>query len=428
MEGDDNSKIHKNDIQNEGITKNSTIIQLPPPILLKPLKSICKIVTPKHFSSGFLIKFFKGDKDFFGLLTNEHIITKELIKQRKTITIYYDSDIAKEIDLNPNERFIKEFKTELNIDATFIEIIPKDKIEKNYFLLPLLEYMNKFNDLIDKEITIIHYPLGGKLSYSNGEIKEINTYQFTHLASTQLGSSGSPIFLKDTSQVIGIHKSGKQDNSENYGDFIGPIFNYFKYKFKHKITLINEEYYIGELINNLKNGKGIIYYKNGNIKYKGYFVCDKFEGNGKYIKENGQYYIGEWKINKLHGKGKEYKDGKLIFEGEYLNNKRNGKGKEYEYDFWTLLKIFEGDYLNGERNGKGKEYYKDGKLIFEGEYLNGKKFKGKCKEYYYNSKLLYDGEYLNLEGKIYMKKYDENGNLEFEGEYLNGKRNGKGKK
>ena len=184
MGGDDNSKIHKNDIQNEGITKNSTIIQLPPPILLKPLKSICKIVTPKHFSSGFLIKFFKGDKDFFGLLTNEHIITKELIKQRKTITIYYDSDIAKEIDLNPDKRFIKEFKTELNIDATFIEIIPKDKIEKNYFLLPLLEYMNKFNDLIDKEITIIQYPLGGKLSYSNGEIKEINTYQFTHLAST----------------------------------------------------------------------------------------------------------------------------------------------------------------------------------------------------------------------------------------------------
>ena len=117
-------------------------------------------------------------------MTNEHIITKELIKQRKTITIYYDSDIAKEIDLNPDKRFIKEFKTELNIDATFIEIIPKDKIEKNYFLLPLLEYMNKFNDLIDKEITIIQYPLGGKLSYSNGEIKEINTYQFTHLAST----------------------------------------------------------------------------------------------------------------------------------------------------------------------------------------------------------------------------------------------------
>ena len=174
-------------------------------------------------------------------MTNEHIITKEIIKQRKTITIYYDSEsIVKEIDLNPDERFIKEFKTELNIDATFIEIIPKDKIEKNYFLLPLLEYMNEFNDLINKEITIIQYPLGGKLSYSNGIIKEINKYEFTHLASTKSGSSGSPVFLKDTYQVIGIHKSGKIDNSENYNDFIGPIFNYFRHKFKNKINFLME--------------------------------------------------------------------------------------------------------------------------------------------------------------------------------------------
>ena len=305
MEGKDSTQNSKIDIQNEVIT--FALIPLPPPALSKSLRSICKIAISSKISSGFFIKFFKGEEEFFSLMTNEHSITKELIEQRKTITIYYDSEsIVKEIQLNPNERFIKEFNTDINIDATVIEIIPKDNIEKNYFLLPLLDYMDIFNELINKEITIIQYPLGGILCYSNGIIKEINNYELTHSAGTKKGSSGSPIFLKDSNKVIGIHKSGKKDNSENYGDFIGPIFNYFKYKLKFKIIFDNDDYYIGELINNLKQGKGIIYYKNGNIKYEGDFNDDKYEGNGKYINEKGDYYIGEWKNNKFNGKGKEY--------------------------------------------------------------------------------------------------------------------------
>ena len=53
--------------------------------------------------------------------------------------------------------------------------------------------------------------------------------------------------MKDSIRVVGIHKAGKIDNSENYGDFIGPIFNYFKNELKYKIILDNGEYYIGEL-------------------------------------------------------------------------------------------------------------------------------------------------------------------------------------
>ena len=135
MEGKDNSKESKNNlIENEGITKEYTIIQLPPPSILKPLKSICKIDTSKKVSTGFFIKFFKGEKDFLCLMTNEHIITNELIKERKTINVYYDYESkVKEITLNPEERFIKEFITDLNIDATKVEILSTDNIEKDYF-------------------------------------------------------------------------------------------------------------------------------------------------------------------------------------------------------------------------------------------------------------------------------------------------------
>ena len=96
--------------------------------------------------------------------------------------------------------------------------------------------MYNYNELINKEILILQFP-NGALGYSSGKIKEINNYQLTHLASTEPGSSGSPIFLKDNIKIIGIHKSGKCYNSENYGDFIGPIFKYFKNISKNKIEL-----------------------------------------------------------------------------------------------------------------------------------------------------------------------------------------------
>ena len=49
------------------------------------------------------------------------------------------------------------------------------------------------------------------------------------------------------------------------------------------------------LKNDLQNGKGILYDKNGNIKYEGDYYNDKMEGNGYYfdievffIKVNGK--------------------------------------------------------------------------------------------------------------------------------------------
>ena len=138
MEEKDNSKELKANLkENEGNTKESTIIELPSPSILKRLKSICKIDTSKKVSTGFFIEFFTSEKEFFCLMTNEHIITSELIKERKTIKVYYDNDSkVKEIKLNPEERFIKEFSNDLNIDATLVEILSADDIEEDYFLLP----------------------------------------------------------------------------------------------------------------------------------------------------------------------------------------------------------------------------------------------------------------------------------------------------
>ena len=68
----------------------------------------------------------------------------------------------------------------------------------------------------------------------------------------------------------------------------------------------------------MRHGKGILYYKSGNVKYEGDFVNDKFEGDGKYYWESGEYYIGQFKNGLNNGKGKlYYNNDKLEYEGEF---------------------------------------------------------------------------------------------------------------
>ena len=83
------------------------------------------------------------------------------------------------------------------------------------FLLPNIDYKNIKDEYKNKEIYIPQYPEGGELSNSKDKIKEIIIYEFSHLASTKKGSSGSPIFIEGRIKVIGIHKQGAKDNSEN---------------------------------------------------------------------------------------------------------------------------------------------------------------------------------------------------------------------
>ena len=129
----------------EAHRRKSNLIKLPSSIV-RVSKSICKIETPFKKASGFLIKLSKGEEDFFCLMTNEHVITRELIEQQQEITFYYDGKSECNTNsLNRNERFIKNFKKE-GIDATIVEIIPEDNISKDYFLLPNMDYMFNYNN------------------------------------------------------------------------------------------------------------------------------------------------------------------------------------------------------------------------------------------------------------------------------------------
>ena len=165
----------KTPIKNETMIDGQPIIEIDP-CVANISKALCFIQTSSTSGTGFLIKLFKGTQDFFCLITCEHVITREMVNQRKSIKFFYDSlnRKLKEIVLNPDERLIQDFRNpkeiEYDIDAIAIEILPKDNISKEYFLEPDIESIYNFNNKEKEEIAIIQYPKG-ILSYAYGIIK-----------------------------------------------------------------------------------------------------------------------------------------------------------------------------------------------------------------------------------------------------------------
>ena len=187
--------------KNEKENKGSGIM----PIDLKMielLNSICKIefnidFSTKEISTGFLIKLY-DENEILCLMTNEHVIKKEMVESQKVVDIFYENGKKYlKLILDSSKRIIKCDK---NLDITIIQIF-NNEIKENYFLLPYLGNRN----LINRNIYLLHYP-GGQLSYSEGSITNVDNDEITHNAETKKGSSGSPIILKDTYEVIGIHK------------------------------------------------------------------------------------------------------------------------------------------------------------------------------------------------------------------------------
>ena len=69
---------------NEVEIKNSEIKEVDIS-LTKVVKSICKITYGNKCGSGFLIKLYNVGKELFCLMTNHHVITKELVDSKEMI-------------------------------------------------------------------------------------------------------------------------------------------------------------------------------------------------------------------------------------------------------------------------------------------------------------------------------------------------------
>ena len=275
----------KKDILNEKIIKkynfNITIEGINT-IQTQMMKSVCKIMKEEATGTGFFCELIfynkNGDKKLLHtLITNNHVLGKNDLSQRKEIFISWNNendDASLKLD---NSRLI--FTNE-NLDVTIIELKEDDKIDCNFLQIdPILtkEKIKMKNYLDEKPIYIIHYPKNiNRKEYVNssfGILNKINENksEINYFCSTDNGSSGSPVLSLSTQQVIGLHKGTRERFNYNIGilmkDILDEFFKYLNNQFPSRTKSLNinlNNYIKDEFINrpnynnlNQRNSKNI---------------------------------------------------------------------------------------------------------------------------------------------------------------------------
>ena len=73
-------------------------------------------------------------------MSNEHVISKDIILNNSIIYIYYDSEFkVVNLKLDEKERYIKSF-SDFSFDITFVEILDKHNVSKDFFYILKRKY------------------------------------------------------------------------------------------------------------------------------------------------------------------------------------------------------------------------------------------------------------------------------------------------
>ena len=261
-------------------------------------KSVCQIITEKTKGTAFICKFFNfyDNKEMKILITNNHIVGSEELKQNSIKFSYYDG-IIRSLELNNSRRAF----TDKKLDITIIELKEKDRINN------CLEFdenfiQNKEQDLNSfyrkKSIYTLFYSKDNSyISY--GIIKTIGENHIIHSCSTEHGASGSPVCLLGSKKVIGIHVGGLNYEANTSVSFRTGLNEFLNSLNKNKIEQESICYFEKVPISPKKN-----YHNSNNNKNN---LLDN-----SYISDNGE------KSNKLK---KEFKKHKI--ENEELENSQN---------------------------------------------------------------------------------------------------------
>ena len=119
------------------------------------------------------------------------------------------------------------------------------------------------------------------------------------------------------------------------------------------IKMNEEVVYEGPLLNDKKNGNGIIKTKNNTLIYEGEFKDDLYDGEGLLFLDQSLIYSGSFKNGKKNGKGLLFSnENKYRYDGEWKDDLKNGEGTETNPDGSSFV----GQFLNNKKNGKGKEF------------------------------------------------------------------------
>lgn len=115
------------------------------------------------------------------------------------------------------------------------------------------------------------------------------------------------------------------------------IFTRKKPKSSKEINYDNGDKYIGETIEQVREGKGVYYYADGN-KYEGMYKKNKKDGIGVFTYKNGVIYDGNFKRGNFHGFGHFYYEDDLVFHGNFSQGYFDDSGElslqnDFKYTF-----------------------------------------------------------------------------------------------
>lgn len=155
------------------------------------------------------------------------------------------------------------------------------------------------------------------------------------------------------------------------------------------IKMFKDSCYKGELLNNKRNGAGVMIYRKCRL-YEGYWQGDNRHGKGMERYSNGNRYEGDFKANKPHGKGVYTWVNGEVYEGEWANGLKQGQGiwkgifgdsyigewKESKADGYGVHQWKNGDRYEGAwkdclKHGQGSDIFAMGD-VYTGQYEHGK--------------------------------------------------------
>jgi len=217
--------------------------------LFKMEKSMCKIsFETNRGETGKGSGFFCEIDNFpfkYALFTNNHVLNESNIEIGKKI--HFECLLRKSI-FNKEEKAIKKkikitekrhVFTNKELDYTCIELFESDGITDYFKIEPKIFKKDK-NNLKDNDIFILQYPNGNDLSFSYGKIKSLKENDIIHDASTDDGSSGSPIIRRSKDNyIIGLHKGGIRKFKNRFQYNLATSFDSILDNIKKKYNIIN---------------------------------------------------------------------------------------------------------------------------------------------------------------------------------------------
>ena len=317
------------------------------------------------------------------LKINQNKYLSDIEKMKKK----YEMDIKQiKIKFHINERIINN---KYQIRKENIELLYKykiEKLEKKYY-----EILNKIS--IDKEIeNIANIKELNDLIYNTYNCYKNNYYNSKNINNLIMNFHKNNKYIRENirkklteneynimlDSLYEIKKNVKvfENNNDNNEEMI-KLYDDIKEKekqflilekklkveYEKKIEKIKKENNLTKLLLTNSKQNEIKEYNNG--RYIGNIVDNKREGIGIFFYTDGKRYEGEWKDDKINGKGiMLYKNGDK-YEGYFKNEKKEGKGIYY----YNNGNIYEGDWKNNIKHGKGIFYGEDKRKM--GDYFNG---------------------------------------------------------